>query len=106
MFFRVFVFGVVLGRFVALWLFRPEIIDKFIFVYVPKFVFFGIMLLYIAGWCLQLAWAASIISAMAKALLPSRTNSGDTEDTSDTSDDSYSCDNCDNGENGEKLPKL
>jgi len=65
--FRVLLFGLADWHFLGLWLNRVDVIDKFVFIYVPKVVFFVIQVLYFAGWCLQAFWAVTLLM---KALRP------------------------------------
>lgn len=67
--FRVCIFGLAVWHFVSMSFLRPEIIDKLVLVYVPKFVLVGTQLLYVAGWCLQVYWAVTLTM---KALRPPR----------------------------------
>jgi hypothetical protein len=42
--FRVFFFGMGVWRFLGLWVFRPDVIDKFVLNHVPEVVFFSMLM--------------------------------------------------------------
>jgi len=59
-FFRVGLFGLAVFHFVGLWFFNPEVVKKFVLTYVPPYVFFGILPLWVIGWSLQAWWAVTL----------------------------------------------